>query len=228
MAKATCAIDGCSNPHRCRGMCGKHYTRWQRHGDPNLSLQEKRSRERRALTQPIADDYESGASLSDLAERYGISQTTVFRHLEDAGVDIRGNRADDGLYESLHLEAEDGVCKVSECQDPPGGHGLCTVHYERARRKGWLDIRPKGAWSYSGAHSRVHRAWGRASNFKCVKCGKQAAEWAYDHLDPDEIKQDHGFHAGYYFSQKIEHYHPMCLSCHYYLDRPYLEAPHVG
>lgn len=29
-----CEIDGCEKPLRGRGMCGAHYMRWQRYGDP--------------------------------------------------------------------------------------------------------------------------------------------------------------------------------------------------
>lgn len=34
MPDRTCSIDGCSAPWFCRGWCSKHYSRWQRHGDP--------------------------------------------------------------------------------------------------------------------------------------------------------------------------------------------------
>lgn len=34
MAHATCSIEGCDSPTVGRGYCRKHYTRWQRHGDP--------------------------------------------------------------------------------------------------------------------------------------------------------------------------------------------------
>ena len=34
MAKATCAIEDCDRPAKCRGWCSTHYQRWWRHGDP--------------------------------------------------------------------------------------------------------------------------------------------------------------------------------------------------
>lgn len=27
-----CKVDGCDEPHNCKGYCLKHYTRWKRHG----------------------------------------------------------------------------------------------------------------------------------------------------------------------------------------------------
>lgn len=34
MAQRTCAVDGCDGVVNARGMCGRHYTRMMRHGDP--------------------------------------------------------------------------------------------------------------------------------------------------------------------------------------------------
>lgn len=31
-----CSIDGCSNPSKARGWCGKHWTRWRHYGDPTF------------------------------------------------------------------------------------------------------------------------------------------------------------------------------------------------
>lgn len=34
--KKQCSVDGCNAPSSCRGLCRKHYSRWKRHGDPNV------------------------------------------------------------------------------------------------------------------------------------------------------------------------------------------------
>jgi hypothetical protein len=34
MPQGTCSIEGCAKPSKSRGWCGKHYMRWERHGDP--------------------------------------------------------------------------------------------------------------------------------------------------------------------------------------------------
>lgn len=65
--------------------------------------------------------------------------------------------------------------------------------------------------TYTGIHRRLERDRGKASEFECVGCGEPAQEWAYDHLDLDE--------AGRPLSMKVEHYHPMCISCHRRFDK---------
>ena len=35
-----CLVDGCGKPVFCRGWCSAHYSRWQRHGDPNVTLRQ--------------------------------------------------------------------------------------------------------------------------------------------------------------------------------------------
>jgi hypothetical protein len=67
--------------------------------------------------------------------------------------------------------------------------------------------------SYQTAHARVWRNRGRARDHVCV-CGKPAAHWAYDHLDPDELVDS----AGQIFSGDPAHYTPLCRSCHANLD----------
>lgn len=36
----TCSIEGCSNKYRCKGYCGKHYSKFLKYGDPLFSLNE--------------------------------------------------------------------------------------------------------------------------------------------------------------------------------------------
>jgi len=55
--------------------------------------------------------------------------------------------------------------------------------------------------------------WEKASTRKCLHCGEQASEWAYDHQDPDERISARGA-----FSDKKEHYIPLCVSCHRKFD----------
>ena len=33
-ATKTCSVEGCSRPHRCRGLCGMHYSRTRKMGNP--------------------------------------------------------------------------------------------------------------------------------------------------------------------------------------------------
>ena len=39
MPERTCSIEGCDSPHRSRGWCKKHYSRYLRNGDPLITLQ---------------------------------------------------------------------------------------------------------------------------------------------------------------------------------------------
>lgn len=40
---AQCQVEGCENEVRTRGWCQKHYSRWVRHGDPNVVLERRRA-----------------------------------------------------------------------------------------------------------------------------------------------------------------------------------------
>ncbi|MFJ5862925.1 hypothetical protein ACIQEY_00700 [Streptomyces parvus] len=47
--------------------------------------------------------------------------------------------------------------------------------------------------SYNKAHYIVRMERGKASAHPCWRdCGKQGAEWAYDHLDPNESRDKRG------------------------------------
>lgn len=73
--------------------------------------------------------------------------------------------------------------------------------------------------TYAAMHLRLNRDRGPASDFACAHCGGAAADWAYDHCDPEELM---GFarpgKAAVPYSADQAHYVPLCRSCHYRLD----------
>lgn len=36
MSRPECRVDGCAKESRGRGLCSMHWTRWRKHGDPNI------------------------------------------------------------------------------------------------------------------------------------------------------------------------------------------------
>ena len=69
--------------------------------------------------------------------------------------------------------------------------------------------------TYHGAHKRVRLAHGKATEHACVDCGGAAADWSYNHTDPNadiDVR-------GRVFSMQPEHYSPRCRSCHHKFDR---------
>lgn len=79
--------------------------------------------------------------------------------------------------------------------------------------------------NYRTAHSRIRARKGSASRQTC-RCGSKARYWAYDHSDPDELRQvitdgRNGIVREVGYSMKPEHYVALCNSCHTSLDRLY-------
>lgn len=59
----------------------------------------------------------------------------------------------------------------------------------------------------STMHQRVVRVYGKAKEYDCVECGKQAHDWANIHGRDRDL---------------IDSYQPMCKSCHGYYDNGFL------
>lgn len=70
---------------------------------------------------------------------------------------------------------------------------------------------------YSAAHDRVRKAYGPASDYRCVDCGSAAEQWSYDHRDPSE-RLSATVKGRPPYSLKVEHYQPRCVSCHKVFD----------
>lgn len=111
-----------------------------------------------------------------------------------------------------------------------GARGWCYKHYVRWKVHGdpqklgyhgnGLSGEQHPLWvgddaSYSLLHQRIARTRGLAASHACHECGGEAADWAYDHSDPDE-KTDPK--TGLAFSLDVSRYQPMCKSCHKLCD----------
>lgn len=137
-------------------------------------------------------------------------------------------------------------CSIDGCEKTYKiTRGWCNTHYERWRRHGSPhtvlpaptpprnDFVPPAmpgesnpSWrgdavTYSGMHQRLARIKGMASLQSCP-CGSRAAQWAYDHADPDEKTQ---LMAGYLlpYSTEAGHYIAMCLPCHKKFDLTHIK-----
>jgi hypothetical protein len=115
------------------------------------------------------------------------------------------------------------LCKEDGCERPVIARGLCKRDYERMRQQVIaatgkpptpIDTRLPVV-NYRQAHARL----GPASAYPCstVGCERQAANWAYDGQDPNELVGD-GPNDGNPYSINPEHYMPLCLPCHRWID----------
>jgi hypothetical protein len=68
--------------------------------------------------------------------------------------------------------------------------------------------------SYAAIHLRLRHQRGRAADRLCP-CGQPAQQWAYNHKDPDELRDPA---TGSPYSTNLDHYVAMCHPCHQALD----------
>jgi hypothetical protein len=97
----TCAVPGCRRAHAARGLCGRHYQRWRRHGDP-LGVPRPRT-----CAVPGCDGEHHARGLCR-------------RHY------TRWRRHGDPLI--VH---ERGACGADGCDAAHYARGLCRKHYMR-------------------------------------------------------------------------------------------------
>jgi hypothetical protein len=71
---------------------------------------------------------------------------------------------------------------------------------------------------YAAVHRRLRVDRGWAYSHPCAECGDTAQEWAYDHLDPEELVTLWG---GREVAHSLDqaHYRPLCHRCHRRADR---------
>ncbi len=102
-----CSAPDCPNHVFCRGLCGKHYHQWQRHG--------------RLLPKCSVDGCPDKVESGDLCSA----------HLH------RKRRYGDPLLGGVKHQAAAGVtCKVKSCEKEATSRGWCGAHYQRWRTRG--------------------------------------------------------------------------------------------
>lgn len=71
--------------------------------------------------------------------------------------------------------------------------------------------------SYEQVHGGLLYLRGRASEHRCVGCDRPGYAWAYQHnAGEEELRSEDG---SPYSENILEHYAPMCLSCHVKMDK---------
>lgn len=111
------------------------------------------------------------------------------------------------------------ICKADDCDNSVlgGGRGWCKMHYTRWLRHGDPDarfpgLRESARLTYSSFHRRIRKTRGRAAEYECTHCGRQASQWAY-------------IHGG--DRRNVADYMPLCVPCHSTYDRAEYWSPEV-
>jgi len=126
-----------------------------------------------------------------------------------------------------HTSPNPSKCTLDGCSGVPKAHGLCEGHYQRWWKTGdpgSVEIQRRTrseSLGYHGVHHRLREQRGPATEHPCQRCGAPAAQWAYDHGDPDE-RQDPK--RGPY-STDPAHYMPLCHGCHKRFDVAHRQRP---
>jgi hypothetical protein len=121
-------------------------------------------------------------------------------------------------------------CIVDGCPRFGRIKGLCEKHHGRLSRNGTTSFvgQPPGPqhpnWRgrdirYAAAHRRVKMIRGSARLHTCEWCGAPARDWAYNHLDPNEMST-----GRLPYSTDPAYYLPLCVFCHRALDREHRQA----
>lgn len=119
----TCTVDQCDNKQKSRGLCSKHYARWQKFGTTDLP-----ERDRSCSVEGCTDD-----------RRW-------------RGMCLKHRRRMDKHGHTDDPEPEPEFCTVASCGNKRLARGLCSTHYSRQRKGQDLDA-PILKWDAAGRSS---------------------------------------------------------------------------
>lgn len=196
--------DGCPRLRRKREWCETHYNRWRATGDLGPAHIPPRGGKPKGRICEVPKCH---------AKHYARGLCTL--HYQR----IRINGTTEPLERTVKL------CSVEGCPETYAARDLCHTHYARwscTGDPGPADIigQPPGwigdAAGYKAVHKRLNRQRGLATERTCQHCHGPAAEWAYDHQDPNERTDPD--HQGCRYSVDLARYFPLCISCHRRFD----------
>jgi hypothetical protein len=161
-APADCTIPGCDRPNRARGLCTKHYSRWETHGDPSIA-----GRRGHARTEEAEAERRRKIAETSRGRTYGPRSEETRRKLSEAMTGRTLPREQVEKARASMLARRDTTAATSLAQ------------WEKWRAENGK------ALGYYGAHRRVRTARGPAKFQTCVGCGEGARHWAHIHdTDP--------------------------------------------
>jgi hypothetical protein len=114
MGKRTCSFPGCDAPSKTRGLCGTHYQRWWRNGDPSVVLTNRRWE---GLT--VEDRFWAKVNRrgpDDCWVWTGSTDPRGYGHIWRQGRLVPTHRLS---YELNRGPIPDGMCVLHRCDNPP-------------------------------------------------------------------------------------------------------------
>lgn len=228
-----CSVEDCERPHFGKGYCNTHYNRIRRNGTLELKQLEaiEATRRERRITE---DCYIEGCDRR---------ASRRFASIRVCG--LHGKRFDrNGGFEATRKwgapNPDKRQCVVTGCTELQDGNSeWCKMHGTRVRRNGDPNFfipqsernLPRGekhhGWNHSGSyvavHQRLKKVRGSADQYRCIKCDKNAAQWAYQHGDAAE-QFDFLDGCKVPFSVNLEAYAPMCVQCHKRMDLEHING----
>jgi hypothetical protein len=201
MAKRTCSIARCPEPHEAHGWCVTHYRRWQKTGDPQADVPVKRhvAAGTKCVIPDCTGEFYAREWCSTHYERWRATGDPL-------GSKPRRGRA--GIYPPGSKSPHEWIsCKGcgKDVLVRMGGQGYCSKACSSKDRT--RDAHP--LWrgdeaGYVSMHKRVRRARGKA--FGCTQCGLRDPAGYYEWANLTGRYED------------IWDYTSMCKACHVVYD----------